>query len=182
MTCSVPSIKLTLPTLKQVLWRSGCPPHKAGSQVEDKALNALATLKKYFPEFVHDAAFFPPGKHPEFLSGIWPHKLVTVSITTLGQSVDRLLEGPAELDRFLLDSAASVAVESYMKALQAALACEMNMIPTKRIAPGYGDFPLRVQKNIVELFPDSGVKCNESFMLTPVKSMTGVTGWIPQNN
>ncbi|MCD4708727.1 MAG: hypothetical protein K8S62_13420 [Candidatus Sabulitectum sp.] len=175
-------VSLSPPTLKQVLWRSGCPPHEAGAEIEGSARKALSVLEELSSGAVHGAVLFSSGKHPCFLQGIWPDKLVSVSITSLGHRVDQLLEGPAELDRFMLDSAASVAVESLMKTLQGAIADELNMIPTKRIAPGYGDFPLSAQKNIVELFPDSGVTCNESFMLTPVKSMTGVTGWIPQNN
>lgn len=175
-------MKFVMPTLKQVLWRSGCPPHEAGSDVEGQAVNALSLLEKLSSEAVYSAILFEPDEHPDFLQGIWPDKLISVSITSLGETVDKMLDGPAALDRFMLDSAASVAVESYMKTLQVAIASELNMIPTKRIAPGYGDFPLAVQKNIVDLFPDSGITCNESFMLTPVKSMTGVTGWIPQNN
>ena len=170
------------PTLKQVLWRAGCPPHKAGADVESSATRALEVLAELSDDVVYDTAFFEVDAHPVFLKGIWENKLVSVSLVTLGSKVDKLLDGPAELDRFMLDSAASVAVESYMKALQIAIADKLNMIPTKRIAPGYGDFPISVQKNIIELFPDSGVICNESFMLTPEKSMTGVTGWIPQNN
>jgi len=176
------SLNLLQPTLKQVLWRSGCPPHKAGKEIEERAAKALDLLASLSAEAVYEAVLFTPEEHPSFLNGIWSDKPVSISITSLGSKMDELLDGPAELDRFMLDSAASVAVESYMKALQAAISAELNMIPTKRIAPGYGDFPLSVQKNIVELFPASGVTCNESFMLTPVKSMTGVTGWIPQNN
>ena len=171
-----------LPTLKQVLWRSGCPPHEAGAEVEARAESALALLQTLASGAVYEVVLFPPEEHPYFLQGMWSDKLISVSITSLGRKLDELLDGPAGLDRFMLDSAASVAVESCMKALQTTVAAELNMIPTKRIAPGYGDFPLSVQRNIVELFPDSGVTCNESFMLTPVKSMTGVTGWIPQNN
>ena len=175
-------IVFTMPSLKQVLWRSGCPPHKAGKEITERAAQAIDLLKDLTSEVVYRAVLFNPGEHPDFLAGVWPDKQVSVSLTSLGRTVDQLLEKPAGLDVFMLDSAASVAVESYMKSLQVSIACELNMIPTKRIAPGYGDFPLSVQKNIVELFPDSGVTCNESFMLTPVKSMTGVTGWIPQNN
>lgn len=170
------------PTLKQVLWRAGCPPHKAGADVESSAKRALETIKRLSTDVMYDTVFFEAPLHPLFLKGIWDDKLVSVSLVTLGNKVDELLDGPAELDRFMLDSAASVAVESYMKALQITIADKINMIPTKRIAPGYADFPISVQKNIIDLFPDLGVVCNESFMLTPVKSMTGVTGWIPQNN
>ncbi|MEA3265965.1 MAG: hypothetical protein U9P42_03350 [Candidatus Fermentibacteria bacterium] len=182
MTKLILSLTLLQPTLKQVLWRSGCPPHKAGKEIEERAAKAIDLLASLSSEAMYGAVLFTPEEHPAFLHDIWMDKLVSVSITSLGSKVDELLDGPAELDRFMLDSAASVAVESYMKSLQTAISIELNMIPTKRIAPGYGDFPLSTQENIVELFPASGITCNESFMLTPVKSMTGVTGWIPQNN
>ena len=175
-------VAIIQPTLKQVLWRSGCPPHEAGEEVKNSAEKALALLTELSSEAIHSSVLFNPGEHPEFLPEMWSDKQISVSITSLGSKLDQLLEGPAGLDRFMLDSAASVAVESLMKALQWAIAEELNMIPTKRVAPGYADFSLNAQKNIVGLFPDSGVTCNESFMLTPVKSMTGVTGWIPQNN
>jgi len=170
------------PTLKQVLWRAGCPPLEAGREIENRAQKALSVLKKLSSEAIYGAVLFPSGEHPDFLQNMWPDKLVSVSITSLGRAVDELLDGPAELNRFMLDSAASVAVESLMKALQAAVSVSLGMIPTRRVAPGYGDFPLYVQKDIVELFPDLKIECNESYMLTPVKSMTGVTGWIPQNS
>ncbi len=175
-------IQFVIPTLKQVLWRSGCPPHEAGTEIENRAKQALRVINEHNSQIIYRTVFFPVGEHPDFLQGIWSDKLISVSLTSLGTEIDKLLDGPAGLDRFMLDSAASVAVESYMKTLQAFLAKKMNMIPTKRIAPGYGDFPISVQKNIIKLFPDSGVTCNDSYMLTPVKSMTGVTGWILQNN
>ena len=176
------TVRLVMPTLKQVLWRSGCPPHEAGKGIEESAEKALALLEEHSTHARFGALLFNPLEHPEFLQEIWPGRLVSVSITSLGTRLDKLLDGPAELDRFMLDSAASVAVESLMKSLQNAIADELNMIPTKRVAPGYGDFSLSAQKNIVDLFPSLGVTCNESFMLKPIKSMTGVTGWIPQNN
>ncbi len=168
--------------MKQVLWRSGCPPHEAGDEVNQSAAKALLLLDELSSGAVYSAVLFEAGEHPDYLKNLWPDKPVSVSVTSLGNKVDSLLEGPPGLDHFMLNSAASVAVESLMKALQWAIAEELNMIPTKRVAPGYGDFAISTQKNIIELFPDSGVTCNESYMLTPVKSMTGVTGWIPQNN
>jgi hypothetical protein len=171
-----------LPSPAQVLWRSGCPPGEAGSEVENSVRKAIETLAKISSEAVCGVLLFNPGERPGFLQGIWPEKMLTVMIVSLGEKVDALLNGPAALNQFMLDSAASVAVESYMKVLQASVAVYLNMLPTKRIAPGYGDFPLSAQKNIIDLFPGSGITCNESFMLAPVKSMTGVTGWIPHKS
>lgn len=91
-----------------------------------------------------------------------------------------MIQGQTGLQEYMNDSAASVAVESYMKKLQLFLAEELGMTPTKRIAPGYGEIPLSVQKDIIGMFPHAGITCTDEYMLSPVKSMTGVAGWIQQ--
>jgi cobalamin-dependent methionine synthase I len=50
---------------------------------------------------------------------------------------------------------------------------------TRRFSPGYGDWPLRGQKEIMELLQchkNIGVTLNESFLMTPTKSITAVFG------
>ena len=101
---------------------------------------------------------------------------------TLGKGINPLLSDSGELQGFMNDSAASVAVESYIKKLQLYLSETLEMTPTKRVAPGYGEIPLSVQREIIAMFPDSGIDCTEEYMLSPVKSMTGVVGWIQQEN
>jgi hypothetical protein len=126
------------------------------------------------------AILFTPDEIPAFLSDIFMSLPVTVMAVTLGLELDELIHGPAGLENYMLDSAASVAVESYMKKMQLFLAGEMKMLPTKRVAPGYGDIPLSAQAEIIDMFPDSGISCSSEFMLSPVKSMTGAVGWIQQ--
>jgi len=169
-----------VPSLKQILWRSGCPPDKAGEEVSRVGLEAVETLKKYSPEAWCGAVLFQPDEAPGFLEGLFPGLQVAVMAATLGGKLDELLHGQADLEAFMLDSAASVAVESYMKMLQLALAELMGMTPTKRLAPGYKGIPLSAQAEIIDMFPASGISCSGEFMLSPVKSMTGAVGWIPQ--
>lgn len=176
------SIYPPVPSIQQVLWRAGCPPDKAGEKITKQASDSIEKLKSVFSESWCGAVLLEPGERPGFLESLWPEKPLTVMAATLGMSIQTTLDNSGDLDRFMMDSAASVAVESYMKRLQFSLSDLLRMNPTKRIAPGYGAFPLFWQKEIIDMFPLSGITCSEAFMLFPVKSMTGVAGWIKREN
>ncbi len=173
-----PSLTVPEPSVDQVLWRSGCPAGKAGTILRKRASVAVSHLMSSLSLSWCGAVFFHPSEVPEPFCGIWPGLPVTLMAATLGKGVDDIVSRSSELDGFMVDSAASIAVESYMKRLQRTLADHLGMEPTKRVAPGYGDMPLSLQKEIIAMFPDSGISCGESYMLSPVKSMTGVTGWV----
>lgn len=80
----------------------------------------------------------------------------------------------------LLDSASICAIESYCDDLCEELQAQNDRLLTTRFSCGYGDFPLSQQKDFVtvlELQKRIGVFMNEeSFMLTPQKSVTAVIG------
>ena len=80
----------------------------------------------------------------------------------------------------LLDSASICAVESYCDDLCDELQAQNEKTLTSRFSCGYGDFPLSQQKDFVkvlELQKRIGVFINEeSFMLSPQKSVTAVVG------
>ena len=80
----------------------------------------------------------------------------------------------------LLDSASICAIESYCDDLCDELQGQNERLLTARFSCGYGDFPLSQQKDFVrvlELQKRIGVFMNEeSFMLTPQKSVTAVIG------
>ena len=80
----------------------------------------------------------------------------------------------------LLDSASICAIESYCDDLCDELQATSAKPLTWRFSCGYGDFPLSQQKdfvNALELPKRIGVFMNEeSFMLTPQKSVTAVIG------
>lgn len=170
------------PSIQQVLWRAGCPPESAGENIRQQAAASIETLKTLFTDSWCGAILFDSGERPEFLKNIWPDMPLAVMAVTLGMPFQRFTEQSGELERFMLDSAGSVSVESFMKRVQFTLTDTLNMQPTKRIAPGYGALPLSWQKEIIDMFPLSGITCSDAYMLFPVKSMTGVVGWIRQEN
>lgn len=176
-----PDLPLPLPSLKQVLWRSGCPPQGAGVGVTrsaEAAISALSLLNTVWCGGV----FLEGPEIPGSLAGIFPGKPLSVMAVTLGPGIEPVLSDPDPLQGFMNDSAASVAVEVLMKKLQLFLVDQLGMSPTKRAAPGYGGLPLSMQPEIIAMFPDSGIACSDGFMLSPVKSMTGVVGWIQREN
>ena len=101
---------------------------------------------------------------------------------TLGQSVERELEKLQSLSAeaaLLFDTAASCAAESYCDDVCLDLQNSSPVLLSERFSCGYGDFPLTAQKDICKLLrTDSriGLCCDESFLLTPRKSVTAVIG------
>lgn len=176
-----PPLPLPLPSVKQVLWRSGCPPEQAGPEVEHEAELALKALSSLESAWC-GSVYLEPGETPPSISTVFPGKPLSIMAVTLGDKYEALLADAGDFSRFMIDSAASVAVESFMKKLQIFLADALEMTPTKRAAPGYGSIPLSIQPEIIGMFPDSGIVCTEDYMLSPVKSMTGVVGWIQREN
>ena len=54
-----------------------------------------------------------------------------------------------------------------------------GFFPRPRFSPGYGDFPLEVQKDferILEMTKTIGVSLSDSLLMTPTKSVTAVIG------
>lgn len=80
----------------------------------------------------------------------------------------------------ILDSASICAIESYCDDLCEELQAQNERLLTTRFSCGYGDFPLSQQKDFVkvlELPKRIGVFMNEeSFMLSPQKSVTAIIG------
>ncbi len=175
-----PSLPLPVPSLNQVLARTGCPPGRAGEEIQGAALEAISSVSAITTAWC-EAVFLEVQEKPDFLKGVFPDLPVAVMAATLGEGYDSL-PARGELHAFLADAAASAAVEAFMRRLQMHLSEALDMMPTERVAPGYGSMPLAVQREIIGMFPASRISCTESFMLSPVKSMTGVTGWIQQQH
>ena len=82
-------------------------------------------------------------------------------------------------EALLFDTAASCAVESYCDDVCADLQKSCGRRLTDRFSCGYGDFPLTAQKEICAILRTDakiGLCCDESFLLTPRKSVTAVVG------
>ena len=104
---------------------------------------------------------------------------------TLGARVDFLLERTAKTDMgraVVLQACAAALTESWcdvcMRPLEAE-AASRGLFLRPRYSPGYGDFPLRHQPDILRLLDSPkkiGLTATERFMLVPTKSVTAVIG------
>ena len=119
-------------------------------------------------------------------------RLVIMAVT-LGQEVDDLISSTQSEKIALsvvMDTGASVMAE-----LAANLATEQMreefseckeqttgvgpLFMTKRFSPGYGDSPLEMQKQLLDLLDaeeELGITLSKGFMMSPSKSITGIMG------
>lgn len=104
---------------------------------------------------------------------------------TIGAAAERetaRLSRVSAYEALLFDTAGSCAIESYCDDVCDDLQASCGKALTSRFSCGYGDFPLEAQRDICRILrTDSqlGLCCDESFLLTPRKSVTaliGVTG------
>ena len=113
---------------------------------------------------------------------------VALCICTIGPDLEREVEDLTKknelLKALILHSIGSEAVEEV--AIQsdkiiAEEAIKMNLWPSKRFSPGYGEWDLKEQKFIFKMLPakEIGVKLNESFMMIPRKSISFRVNFYP---
>lgn len=102
---------------------------------------------------------------------------------TLGNSVDMLLRKVQAQDMakaVILDAMASAVIEQVCNEAEREIAEKLvNKHFVWRFSPGYGDFPLDVQKDFLTALNAQkviGLCANQSGMLTPTKSVTAVIG------
>lgn len=102
---------------------------------------------------------------------------------TLGTEVDKLIRINQISDMakaVVLDSFASVAVEQVCNKVDELLAQKYSGLNlTFRFSPGYGDYPIELQKDFLQLLDAPrkiGLTTNDNFLLMPTKSVTAVLG------
>ena len=113
---------------------------------------------------------------------IWKHikgcSEIYLLCGTIGFSIEREINKFMVSDRTLaiiLDAAATCAIESSLDDLEKELEGKL----TSRYSCGYGDLPIEAQKQICQVLDTHrkiGVFVNESFMLSPQKSVTAIIG------
>lgn len=108
---------------------------------------------------------------------------VILIASTLGVYVDKLIRQAQITDMayaVVVDSMASVAIEQFMDKIEIELKERYkNLYFTNRFSPGYGDYPLDKQREIIKLLNTEkkiGLSLTESLMLNPTKSVTAVIG------
>lgn len=112
------------------------------------------------------------------------HELVLLAVT-LGQEIERLLmktEVTNMADAVILDACASTAVENVCDHFEFDLRAELERggnYLTDRFSPGYGDYPLPVQRRLCESLNTTrriGLTVSPNLILVPRKSVTAVLG------
>lgn len=145
-----------------------------------------AVLEKALPKYLYVEKDLPC---PQIMGGkdIESHlngcEKAIVMCATVGSEVDKLIRISQISDMaraVVMDSLASVAVEQVCNAFDKIIAekySDYNM--TFRFSPGYGDYPIELQKIILQMLDAPkkiGLCTNDNFLLTPTKSVTAVLG------
>ncbi len=116
----------------------------------------------------------------DHLEGCEKCVLLCATASARADEIIRLKETQDMAQGYMTDCLASAAVESICNELEAELAKKLSgWYFTWRFSPGYGDFPLDIQPDIIETLnagKRAGVSCTESLLLVPRKSVTAVIG------
>ena len=102
---------------------------------------------------------------------------------TLSAGTDRVIRKAEVTDMtkaFIMDAMASAVTEQVCNAAEEEIFANVTgFFRTWRFSPGYGDFPIDVQRDFLEILnapKQIGLCANESSLLTPRKSVTAVIG------
>ena len=110
---------------------------------------------------------------------------IAVFAATLGAGADQLIQKYSRLQMsraVVLQAAATAMLEDYCDSICQGLKEEYEkkgLYLRPRFSPGYGAFPLEVQKNLLdglEAGKRIGIKLTDSLLMTPSKSVTAVMG------
>ena len=116
------------------------------------------------------------------------HRIAVLAVTVgpmLEDQVEQLFASGNYNAALLLDAAGSAAVEVAADQADlaiAAAAAKVGNRTSRRFSPGYGDWDLAVQPNLLPLAEGHkiGVMVTSSQMLLPRKSITAVIGFLPE--
>ncbi|MDD5492402.1 MAG: hypothetical protein PHV60_06970 [bacterium] len=108
-----------------------------------------------------------------------------VFVTTIGTDLEleitRLFSAGEPTRAVILDAVGSEAVEVLTDAAQISITQQAGPYQsTPRFSPGYGDWPLKVNKTILELLGAKalGIRVSSQYMLSPQKTVTGIWGLV----
>lgn len=106
-----------------------------------------------------------------------------IMCATIGSEIDKLIRVSQISDMaraVVMDSLSSVAVEQVCNSFDRMIAEKYSgYFMTFRFSPGYGDYPIQMQKTILQMLDAPkkiGLCTNENYLLTPAKSVTAVMG------
>ncbi len=190
------SIHIPQLNIDEALRYMGCPPEQAGEALRKQAASCaqeiLAVVRPRWSWRAVNIALEADGvrlKSGLLLPGEDLKRHLTgceraaVFCATLGAEVDALIRRAERLDMakaLALDCCASAAVEAVCDQIEVELqgrfpGCSFPF----RYSPGYGDLPLDVQGQLLDLLDaprQAGLCATASHLLTPRKSVTAVLG------
>lgn len=133
--------------------------------------------------YIENSSFYFEGEDiKKHLNGA---KQIFLMAATIGFEIEKKINfyKLANLNQSLiLDACASAFIESVCDGAEAEIREKVNSEGkslTGRFSPGYGDFPITVQKNLINLLGADkriGLNVTHSNILTPRKSVTAVLG------
>jgi len=156
--------------------------------IEPKIAYADADIIKHGADFVVlEEQLYLPGSRIARLLINCPQ--ATVFAATVGDEIEAEIATRWRSNRddeaLIIDAIASEAAEELARTAHRwtlVRAKRNRMAVTTRYSPGYGDFPLSVQPQILEYVDAKriGLSANEALMLVPRKSVTGIIGLYPK--
>ena len=108
-----------------------------------------------------------------------------VFAATVGLGIDRLSARYGRLSpakALLIQAIGTERIEALCDVFCEYIRCQTvpsGLYPAPRFSPGYGDFPLQVQKDIFQFLDcprKIGLTLNESLLMSPAKSVTAIVG------
>ncbi len=149
-------------------------------ECESKILESASPKYLYIEKDIKDFDLWQGKDIKNHLAGC---EKVIVMCATVGAEVDRLIRINQISDMakaVVLDSFASVAVEQVCSKFDDVIAEKYKgYYQTFRFSPGYGDYPIELQKSIISMLDAPrkiGLTVNENCLLIPTKSVTAVMG------
>ncbi len=107
---------------------------------------------------------------------------VIIFAATLGQSIDKRINSLKHhnvTEMMIVDACASEMIEAILNEMEKEIKRDVSGYLAPRFSPGYGDLSLENQKPIIKILDASkkiGLMANESYILLPKKSVTGIIG------
>ena len=172
------------------------------SQIKDLAESCIAELEReavpravsrVYPLILGQDGAIDGGCFQTVSRNLWKNLKdcteIIVFAATLGTGADHLIRKYMQLEMsraVVLQAPATAMLEDYCDELcrEQQETCEKEGLYLRpRFSPGYGDFPLNVQEDILSALEAGkriGIKLTDSLLMVPTKSVTAVMGVSPK--
>lgn len=158
-------------------------PDKMTSDIMDEAESELLKVCRPAYTFTEIPKDSPALGGNDIKEVVAESEKVLLIAATLGIYVEKLLRKTQITDMakaVVVDSMASVAIEQFMDKIEDELKERYKgLYFTNRFSPGYGDYPLEKQREVVKILNTEkklGLSLSDSLLLNPTKSVTEVIG------